>query len=65
MNTVWGENYIGSFNNENRNDVAQIKECAATLVNLIFQYGADPERNEDAARQIEIGTMLGIKSVFS
>ena len=31
----------------------------------LFQYGIDGIRNDNAARQIEMGTMLAIKSVFS
>lgn len=59
-----GVDYIGTFNNENRNDVQQIKEKASELIDLIFLYGHDSNRNDTAARDIEKGTMMGIKSLF-
>lgn len=60
-----GVDYIGTFNNENRNDVQQIKEKASELIDLIEQYGVDKDRVRVASRYIETGVMFGIKSIFS
>jgi len=59
-----GEQIIGTFNSENRNDVDLIKEKAIELVNLIEEKGKDPRRKAAAITQIELGVMMGVKSLF-
>lgn len=60
-----GEQIIGTFNSENRNDVDLIKEKAIELVNLIEDKGKDPRRKAAAITQIELGVMMGVKSLFN
>lgn len=59
-----GEQIIGTFNSENRNDVDLIKEKAIELVNLIEEKEKDPRRKASAITQIEFGVMMAVKSLF-
>lgn len=59
-----GEQIIGRFNNENRTEVDLIKEKAIELINLIEEKGKDPRRQAISYTQIELGVMMGIKSLF-
>jgi hypothetical protein len=59
-----GTEIIGTFNNENRNDVDKIKEKASELVDLIDLLGKDPRRKAAAITDIEKGTMMAVKSLF-
>lgn len=60
-----GEQVIGTFNSENRNDVDLIKEKAIELVNLIEEKGVNPRRKDTAITQIELGVMMAVKSLFN
>lgn len=60
-----GTEIIGTFNNENRSDVDRIKEKASELVDLIEDLGKDPRRKAAAITDIEKGTMMAVKSLFS
>lgn len=60
-----GIEVIGEFNSESREDVKLIKEKAAELIDLIQKYGVSDRRKAIAITNIEQGTMMGIKSIFS
>lgn len=60
-----GVDYIGTFNNEAREDVAEVKEAAATLIDMIQLYGHDPRRNAIATTHIEEAAMMAVKSIFT
>ena len=64
QNMSKGEQIIGTFNSENRTDVDLIKEKAIELVNLIEEKGKDQRRKAAAITQIELGVMMGVKSLF-
>lgn len=60
-----GTEIIGTFNNENRSDVDEIKAKASELVDLIEALGKDPRRKATAITDIEKGTMMAVKSLFN
>lgn len=55
---------IGTFNSESLTAVDEIKQKASELVDLIEELGQDHRRKEMAISNIEIGTMLAVKSLF-
>lgn len=59
-----GEQIIGTFNPSSEQDVDLIKQKAIELVNLIEEKGKDPRRKAAAITQIELGVMMGVKSLF-
>lgn len=59
-----GVEIIGTFNNESKSEVDAIKAKAAELVDLIHEHGKNDRHVEMAIEHIEIGTMLGVKSLF-
>jgi len=60
-----GSDYIGSFNSNDRGDVADIKIAAANLIDLINDAGIDPRRNAIACTHVEEAAMMAVKSIFS
>ena len=59
-----GEQIIGTFNPSSEQDVDLIKQKAIELVNLIEEKGKDQRRKAAAITQIELGVMMGVKSLF-
>lgn len=59
-----GIEIIGTFNSENLTAVDRIKQKAIDLVDLIEYLGIDSRRKSMAISNIEIGTMLAVKSLF-
>ena len=60
-----GEDYIGTFNNEDRPEIDRIKRKAANLINMINSHGNDKRRNAVACTHIEVATMMAVKSIFT
>jgi hypothetical protein len=60
------EQYIGSFNPNDRDDVAQIKTQAKDLIVTIHMLDTvDHRRRAMACTHIEQGAMMAVKSLFS
>lgn len=59
-----GEQIIGTFNPSGNKDVETIKLSAIELINNIEKLGLDPRRKAAAITQIELGVMMGVKSLF-
>jgi len=60
-----GIQVIGTFNNENRAPVDEIKAKAAELIDLIHEHGQNGRHNSIATTHIETAAMFGVKSVFT
>jgi hypothetical protein len=60
-----GVGYIGTFNNEDRDDVAEIKRCAAQLIDHINNFGANKRRASIACTHVETAVMFAVKSIFT
>lgn len=60
-----GEELIGTFNNESRDDVALIKQRTAELVDMVNVYGQDRRRNAIACTHLEEAAIMAVKSIFS
>lgn len=60
-----GELIIGTFNASSEEAVNNIKQKAIELVDLIEEQGKCPRRKAIAITQIELGVMMGIKSLFN
>ena len=60
-----GIDYVGTFNNEAREDVAELKKMAAELIDLVQLYGHDARRNAIATTHIEEAAMMAVKSIFA
>lgn len=59
-----GEQIIDTFNPSGNKDVETIKLSAIELINNIEKLGLDPRRKAAAITQIELGVMMGVKSLF-
>ena len=57
-----GEQIIGTFNVESRNDVDRIKSAAINLVNIIEKVGKDPRRKAAAITDVEKATAMALRS---
>ena len=60
-----GKEIIGDFNNESRDDIADIKQRAAELVDLINTHGNNMRHNAIAINHLETAAMFAVKSVFT
>ena len=60
-----GVDFIGTFNNEGRDDVEEVKRAAADLIDMIQLYGHDDRRNGLATTHIEVAAMMAVKSIFT
>lgn len=60
-----GVDVIGTFNNESREDVAEIKKAASEFIDMINKHGVDGRRNSIAVTHVEQATMMAVKSIFS
>jgi len=60
------EGYIGSFNSNDREDIAEIKQKAKDLILAIQRLeNSDNRRKAIAITHIEEATMMAVKSIFS
>ena len=60
-----GYEIIGAFNNEKRDDVKNIKQTAAELVDMINDYGKNKRHNAIAVTHVETAAMFAVKSLFT
>jgi hypothetical protein len=60
-----GIEYIGTFNNESKEEIDVLKAHAAQFIDLIMQHGKDERRNIIAATHVEEAAMMAVKSIFS
>ena len=58
------EELIGSFNSNDRQDIAAIKYAAKALVEVVEQSCPDGRRKAIAMTHIEQATMIAVKSLF-
>jgi len=60
------EDYIGSFNNNDLEEIAKLKQLAKDFIDQIDMLGNTDERRKGmACDHIEIATMLAVKSIFT
>lgn len=62
---IKGTDVIGTFNNEDRAPVDEIKATAAMLVDLVQLHGQNPRHNAIAITHIETAAMFAVKSIFT
>jgi hypothetical protein len=61
-----GEMYIGTFNPQERQDVALLKQKAAELIDIIFYLPSkDGRRKSIAITHIEEAAMMAVKALFN
>jgi len=66
MKQMTPEDYIGSFNSNDRDDVDEIKQKAKSLILAIQRLdNTDNRRKAIAYTHIEEATMMAVKSIFS
>lgn len=59
-----GKEVIGTFNNEGRTEVDELKAAASAFIDLINKVGKDPRRNAIAVTHVETAAMFAVKSLF-
>ena len=61
-----GEDYIGTFNPNDREDVAAVKAAATVLIDTIQGLeNGDGRRKAHACTQVEAAAMFAVKSIYS
>jgi len=60
-----GVDVIGTFNNESKAPIDEIKKRAAELIDLIQVTGLNGRHNAIATTHIETATMFALKSIFT
>ena len=60
-----GTEIIGTFNNEGKQPVDEIKIMAAAFIDMVHAHGQNGRHNAIATTHIETAAMFAVKSIFT